>query len=129
MKMQSSQLIERFNPFFAEMFNDYFFNRYQFFFDRLISVNEISIACSKETDDFILQLATLLDNVSAATELFCSLNCDSMFDFYYRYHILAEYLHDVDNVDVTSKKDNLLFAELFLETWKLGTGTFKHRYF
>ena len=124
MKINSKTLIDKFDNVFTAMFNDKFIDKYASFFDELISKEKISIKAYPETKDIIYYLSQYIDNPIKISQLFVDLPCNIMFDIYYRYHILMEYLYNNYQVDISAYNRQVIFIDLFTKIWLNGISTF-----
>lgn len=130
MIIKSKTIINKFEEVFYAVFSsDEFVDKYAHFFDRLIVIEELDAKRYEETNEYIQTLSEHLNDLSYLTKLILDMPCDYMFDIYYRYHILVEYLLSKDTVTVSTYRDNKLFYELLTRIWLLGIPTFEHKYF
>ena len=130
MTIKTTTIINKFeDEFYAIFSSDEFVDKYAHFFDRLIVIEKLDEKCYEETDEYIQTLSEHLNDLPYLTKLLLDMPCDYMFDIYYRYHILVEYLQSKDVVTVSTYRDNKLFYELLTRTWLLGIPTFEHKYF
>ncbi len=129
-KIKSKTIIDKYNALFDAMFfDDFFVDKYAVLFDRLIARDKIEIRTYYETDSYVQELSIYINNYPEVTKFVLDLPCDIMFDLYYRYHILMEYLYDNDMINVSTYNRQQIFIELFTETWFQGITTFSRKHF
>lgn len=112
------------------IFEQDYFNKFRWFFDRIYDTTSIMLPINDpETDLFISDLAfpVTTENQELINIILSDFPCEVLFFLYGRDQCLTNYLSDLspsDTLTFTATNDKELFIELYLKIWKNWAKTF-----